>query len=256
MFFASAELQLIYKVANAPIQMFPYPHIHVQDVFPADFYRALREHLPPAGAYKTLKALGRVGNEYPDTRGVLPLMPDDIAALAEPYRAFWHETARWLLGGPFGQVVLQKFGDLLGQRFENPMAVRYHHEALVIQDRTHYALGPHTDSPAKVFSFLFYLPDDASKPHLGTSMYVPKDPAFTCPGGPHHSFDKFRRLLTVPYVPNSLFAFMKTPNAFHGVEPIAEPDIERALLLYDVKVLEAPAVSAYSATMPRTQFSF
>ena len=250
--FSSAEAQLLYRVANAPIHMFPYPHILVHDVFPADFYRALRQHLPPAGAYKSLKEMGRVGSGYPDTRVVLPLTPQDVAALAEPYRGFWNETASWLLGGAFGQIVLQKFAPLLAQRFGNAAAVQYGHEALVIQDRTNYELGPHTDSPSKVLSFLFYLPADDSKPHLGTSMYMPKNPSFTCPGGPHHKFDTFNRLLTMPYVPNTLFAFMKTDNAFHGVEPIAESNIERALMLYDVRVANAPE----PAPAPRTQFTF
>jgi hypothetical protein len=254
--FSSAETQLVYKVANAPIQTFPYPHILVRDVFPADFYRALREHLPPANAYKTLKALGRVSGDYADTRVVLPLTPDEVAALAEPYRSFWNETAQWLLGGSFGQIVLQKFRHLLTHRFENPSAIKFHHEALVIQDRTNYSLGPHTDSPAKVLSFLFYLPADDTQAHLGTSMYVPKDPSFTCPGGPHHAFEGFRRLLTVPYLPNTLLAFVKTPNAFHGVEPIAEPNVERALLLYDIKVADVSAVPVQPAAKPHTQFSF
>ena len=254
--FSSAELQLFYKVANAPIQMFPYPHILVRDVFPADFYQKLRQNLPPRNAYKTLKALGRVSDGYPDTRVVLPLTPDDVAALSEPYRSFWNETAQWLLGGPFGQVVLQKFSPLLAQRFENPVAVKYHHEALVIQDYTNYSLGPHTDSPRKVISFLFYLPADDTKPHLGTSMYLPKDPSFTCPGGPHHGFEGFNRLLTMPYVPNILFGFIKTPNAFHGVQPISEPNIERALLLYDIYAENVPAAPARPETKPYTQFSF
>ena len=253
--FSSAETQLIYKVANAPIRTFPYPHILVHDVFPQDFYHLLREHLPPASAYKSLKALGRVSGNYPETRAVLPLTPDEVATLSEPCRSFWYETATWLLGGPFGKIVLQKFGSLLAQRFADPTAVEYQHESLVIQDRTNYMLGPHTDSPSKVFSFLFYLPADASMPHLGTSIYVPKDPSFTCPGGPHHGFEKFDRLLTIPYVPNTLFGFMKTPNAFHGVEPITELDVERALLLYDIKVMQAP-VSAQPPAKPYIKFSF
>ncbi len=250
--FSNAESQLIYKVANAPIRMFPYPHILVHDVFPADFYRALREHLPPGSAYKTLTALGRVQGNYPDTRVVLPLTKAEVAALPELYRDFWNETSRWLLGGMFGQVVLQKFGPLFAQRFADPAAVRFHQEGLVIQDRTHYSLGPHTDTPRKVVSFLFYLPADDSMPHLGTSMYLPKDPSFTCPGGPHHGFEGFNRLLTMPYVPNTLFGFMKTPDAFHGVEPIAEPHVERALMLYDIyteNVAPAPDQSS-------TRFSF
>jgi hypothetical protein len=253
--FSSAEAQLLYKVANAPVHMFPYPHILVHDVFPQDFYQRLREHLPPASAYTSLKALGRVTGNYPDTRSALPLTPDQVSALPEPYSQFWNEMGSWLLGGPFARVVLQKFAPLLAQRFKNPNAVEFTHESLLIQDRTSYSLGPHTDAPAKVISFLFYLPADASMPHLGTSMYVPKDPAFLCPGGPHHRFEKFNRLLTMPYVPNTLFGFLKTANAFHGVEPIAETDVERALLLYDIKVKNDPSAEPALAKA-KVQFSF
>ena len=34
---SAAELQLLYKTANAPILPFPFPHFFVQDVFPAGF---------------------------------------------------------------------------------------------------------------------------------------------------------------------------------------------------------------------------
>jgi hypothetical protein len=44
----------------------------------------------------------------------------------------------------------------------------------------------------------------------------------------------------MPYLPNSLFAFVKTPNSFHGVEPISEP-IRRDLLLFDLKVKTSPS---------------
>jgi hypothetical protein len=112
---------------------------------------------------------------------------------------------------------------------------------MVIHDRTNYSLGPHTDSPRKALSFLFYLPADASREHLGTSIYMPRDPSFTCAGGPHYKFTNFQRMLTMPYVPNALFAFMKTNNSFHGVEPVEEADAQRDLLLYDVRgELEAP----------------
>jgi hypothetical protein len=60
----------------------------------------------------------------------------------------------------------------------------------------------------------------------------------------------------VPYVPNTLFGFMKTPNAFHGVEPIAETNVERALLLYDIKFEDVPAAPTAPGINPHTQFSF
>ncbi len=56
--FSSAEMQLIYTVANAPIRMFPYPHFLVHDVLPEEFYRELRRHLPPSSAYQSTQDHG------------------------------------------------------------------------------------------------------------------------------------------------------------------------------------------------------
>lgn len=241
--FSTPEMQLLYQVANAPIQMFPYPHILVHEVFPEDFYAELRRNLPPASAYKTLKSLGRVKGAYPDERVVVPLTPEEVAALDQPYRSFWERASQVLLGGPFGSILLQKFAPLLEHRFSDLAAKSFEHEAMVVQDRTNYKLGPHTDAPSKVLTLLFYLPPDDSKSHLGTSVYLPYDPSFTCDGSNHYTFEGFHRLMTMPYVPNTLFAFMKTPNAFHGVEPIADAAVERALILYDVKLRKEPFAS-------------
>ena len=78
------------------------------------------------------------------------------------------------------------------------------------------------------------LPKDLSQEHLGTSMYLPKDRDFRCPGGPHHPHAQFDRVWTMPFRPNSLFAFVKTSASFHGVEPVSDPDARRWLLLYDI----------------------
>jgi hypothetical protein len=238
------ELQVLYRIGNAPMLEFPYPHIYVPDIFPLDFYRELLRNLPPQQAMKSLGELGRVtGNPYPE-RGVLPLAPQHLAPLDEAQRAFWERFSQWLLGRRFADIMIGKFAPYLAQRFGDLRSVRFSHEALVVRDRTNYALGPHTDAPHKALSFLFYLPADASKPHLGTSIYLPREAGFLCPGGPHHAFDKFQLMRTMSYVPNALFAFMKTPNSFHGVEPIEEPDVRRDLLLYDIRAdaQQAPAM--------------
>ena len=60
---------------------------------------------------------------------------------------------------------------------------------------------------------------------------------------------------TMPYVPNALFAFMKTPNSFHGVEPIEEPDVRRDLLLYDIRVLQPQAQKPAPPAGPTLKFT-
>ena len=41
-------------------------------------------------------------------------------------------------------------------------------------------------------------------------------------------------------LPNTMFAFVKTDNAFHGVEPVRDADARRHLLLYDIRLAKVP----------------
>jgi hypothetical protein len=211
----------------------------VRDIFPADYYREIQENLPPAEAMQTLEQ-ARATAGYPE-RFIMALGGDLPAVLSERQRLFWRDFARWVHAGTFGRVVISRFADIIERRMQEAPDMYITDELMLVRDRTRYSLGPHTDSARKLVSVLFYLPADASLERHGTSMYVPKDPGFTCAGGEHHSFERFERVATMPFLPNSVFAFAKTPNAFHGVEPIGEPGVERNLLLYDLR-MRKPAV--------------
>lgn len=253
---SDVDLYVQYRIANAPMLEFPYPHIYVRDIFPGDFYARLRANLPAEAHLRTLSAFGRVAAGQYDERLVMPLVPEETARLEPAQREFWHEFARWMRGGAFGQLMVAKFAPYLQHRFNDLRTQRFVDEVLIVRDRTRYSLGPHTDAKSKVLSFLFYLPPDASMAHLGTSLYVPKEAGFMCEGGPHYGFDRFRRIHTMEYLPNTLFAFMKTPQSFHGVEPITEADVRRDLLLYDIRVVEPQAASQPNATAAPTNVKF
>ena len=253
---SSAELHVAYKVANAPVKLFPYPHFYIENIFPADFYQSLQASLPDPSAMLPIADVRPVKG-YKE-RFVFELGGAQLATLPESKRVFWDELRKWLIAGRFGQVVLNKFGQYLEQRFGKDQVSLYD-EALLVQDITNYKLGPHTDTPRKVVTLLFYLPKDESQKHLGTSLYVPKDPNFRCPGGPHHKHDQFERIWTNPFLPNALFGFLKTDTSFHGVEPIGDEDCRRWLLLYDIYVHEtqrAKAEPTGSAAASKTKFSF
>jgi hypothetical protein len=259
--FSDAEVQLAYKVGNVPFNMFPYPHFYLADVFPADFYRQIQQNLPDSAAMIPIEK-ARAVKGYKE-RFVLGLQDEALATLSSGKRAFWEELRGWLTGSTFQSLVMSKFKPFIDQRFANNAGLQFYDEALLVQDITNYKLGPHTDSPRKVVTLLFYLPPDESQIHLGTSIYVPNDPDFRCPGGPHHNRDQFTRLHTNPFAPNSLFAFFKTDDSFHGVEPVGDPDCQRWLLLYDIYVNTAvpatPAVSTaagVSTAQPNIRFKF
>ena len=236
------EEHVIYQVANAPIREYPYPHVYVESIFPSDFYADLRRHWPTAANLVSLDSTGRVTKgAYPE-RFIMPLKKAQVDRLPEASREFWTRFAEWLVvGHRFMGAMIEKFEPFVMKRFGAGLGkVGFSCESLVVRDHTNYKIGPHTDAPHRLLSLLFYCPDDDRLSHLGTSIYTPLDPNFRCAGGPHHPHKLFRKVTTMQYRPNTLFAFFKTDNSFHGVDPIADADVLRDLLLYDIRVEENP----------------
>ncbi len=234
---SSVEAELIYNVANAPVRFFPYPHIYVPEVFPADFYAEMQRNIPDPSVMIPIEEARNVKG-YKE-RFVLELNDKHFPRLPEDVRPFWRDFASWLLSGRFKEMLLQKFKPVVEQRFRNVQGIEFYDEAMLVEDITKYALGPHSNATRQVVTLLFYLPKDESQSHIGTSMYVPKDPKFTCEGGPHYGFEGFTKMSTMPFKPNTLFSFVKTNNSFHGVEPVTDPDTKRWLLLYDIYARQA-----------------
>lgn len=210
---------LAYRVANARVRQRPFPHIYIPSVLNAPAYDAIVNSLPMVNEYVPLVDTGRVGRGYSPNRFVIEH--------PEQHRNAIGRFAFYLLYGGDFRAALQRVFPML--RLD-----AFRQECLLMRDGPGYSLGPHTDSPSKLLSVLFYLPRDYAGRERGTSFYVPKDPAFRCPGGPHYPRDRFTRVWEAPYQPNAMLAFLKTDNSFHGVEPVG--DHWRDLLLYDLRV--------------------
>ena len=253
--YSGAEEHVYYQIANAPIRDYPYPHIYVESVFPADFYQELRRNWPTAASLVSLGSTGRVSQGAYAERFIMPLRPAEIDALPADRREFWTALSAWMLSEQrFLGMLVEKFGIHVKHRFGADLNnVGFTAEALVVRDHTNYNLGPHTDAPHRLLSLLFYCPDDDRLRHLGTSIYTPLDPDFRCNGGPHHPHRLFRKVTTMEFRPNTLFAFFKTDHSFHGVDPIRDADVLRDLLLYDIRVVEITrgAEEAPKAPSPR-----
>jgi hypothetical protein len=225
---------LYYRVANAPLLAYPFPHFYLESVFPDDFYRQMQDALPPLARYVPLAETGTVSaGAYPER---FSLDPREFGR-AEPHSPsamLWQNIVQWLEDGQFARLLLDKFESAMASRFGPGNDFSVLQDTRLIRDFTNYAIGPHTDAPRKLVSLLFYLPNDDSMAHLGTSIFEPLEAGFECDGTRHYGFEPFRKVFTAPFKPNSLFAFCKTGNAFHGVEPIADAKIERNLLLYNI----------------------
>lgn len=234
-----AREHVIYRIANAAVREYPYPHVYVTDVFPPEYYAALRRNWPDPRNLTRLDETGRVPKGVYAERFILPLTAASVETLPNDIQPFWKDLASWMLQGSFASLVFGRFEREARERFGTSLAdAEFSHEALVVRDHTNYALGPHTDHPGKVLSLLFYCPDDDSNKHLGTSIYKPKDQSFRCSGGPHYPHEMFNKVMTMEYRPNALFAFFKSDRAFHGVDPICDAEVRRDLILYDIRVTD------------------
>lgn len=225
----------MYRLANAPVRPFPFPHFFVEDVFPAELFARLRRQLPPMEAYRTIGESGRVAKgAYPE-RFTLDFLPEHFQRLNAGDRAVWTDLAEWLLGPPFRFSVLSKFEGLLRQRFGDSLdSVTFHSRAELVRDFTNYRLGPHSDHPSKVAVILFYLPETADTGHLGTSIYLPRDPKTQDDTGAHFPREKFSLVATMPFRPNCALGFFRTPRSFHGVERVTGSSEQRDLIQFSI----------------------
>lgn len=208
---------VIYRLRNATVGEYPYPHFFIRDVFPPEFYSEIIGSLPSDDAYAPLKGGYK----------------SRIAATAYPRILAGFDTTH------FASNVLSMFGKQFSERYPFHDRPKFRAELRLIRDSEGYSIGPHTDAPYKVVSLLFYLPVDFLDMDCGTGIYVPKDGVMTCPGGPHHKFDGFTEIWRAPFVPNSCFGFFKTNNSWHAVQKISRK-IRRDVLLFNIYEQSTP----------------
>lgn len=170
-------------------------------------------------------------NDY-SQRFVINMSSKALENFDPAYRPFWMDLVSWFESEWFIPIALEPFRFYVDHRFKDTEGGRrkFATDIQLVRDFTHYGLGPHTDHPGKVVVMLLYLSENADNPQLGTSIYVPKDPAFRCEGGTHYPYSGFERVVTMDYMPNSMLGFFKTSNSFHGVEPLKDENLSRNLI--------------------------
>jgi hypothetical protein len=214
------------RLRTSTVLQDPYPHYYLEDVFPIEYYQSLLRHLPDSSVYDNLFAVTSLKLDHfrhRDQRdlneGWTEMLPDDI-------RGFWVDFNSWFMGPELAHTVLGTFAEPMRERFGDDASwPDVSVEAQFIRHRAGYFLGPHSDLYTKLVVVLLYLAPDDSLAHLGTSLYRPKAPGFTCPDSKHYSFDDFVKVKTAPYKPNSLLAFVRSDRSFHGLEPLSEQDL-------------------------------
>jgi hypothetical protein len=225
---------VLYQLINTPVKDYPFEHLYVEGVFPKDYYRELLDHLPANKDYTQIEKLGKVSKGHYLERFVFPLLPQNVESLPEKKKRFWQNFIKTFINKEFQKAALFLFSETIEERFGSAIpSNEFQWTVDLVRDTSNYSIGPHTDSPGKVISFLFYLPEDDTYAELGTSLFAPKDPAYADPVGKHHSFEPFNLITTMPFLPNTMFAFARTDTSWHGVLPIKEK-VERNSLSFQL----------------------
>lgn len=222
---ASVAAHVVERILASKLADAPFPYFYATDIFPAGFYQEALRRFPSDAEFIDRSVTGKPAYE-------IPLQSPETLRLADAKRAFWDELTGWMLDDSFTQALANHIFVHLKRRFVGRADVALRGTGALNRTKTGYLLGPHTDARDKVFTLVFYLPRDARFADWGTSIWRPRAPGFTCLGGPHHAFAAFEKIATMPFVPNSVFGFVKTDNSFHGVEPWQAPEFVRDTLSY------------------------
>lgn len=212
------------RLREADVSLDPYPHYCLENVFPDDYYQELLKNLPTNNAYENLYEVTTLKLDHFRHRDQRDMNAGWTANLPAEQKNFWDNFDSWFLGGELAQAVLRTFADQMDAKFSEWPEVSV--ESQLIRHRAGYFLGPHSDLFTKLVVLLIYLAPDSRASHLGTSLYRPKDPNFTCPNSTHYPFSDFVKVKTAPYKPNSLLAFFRSDVSFHGLEPLSDSDVE------------------------------
>lgn len=233
------EEHVKYRIANTPVREYPFPHFFVENVFPDEYYRRILELWPGEEYFRSIAETNRTSG-YAE-RFVMSLLTLDKESDAWEARRFWQEFATWFCGPEFLRFLVTHYRSwiLRGRKLPNNISLAA--DGMLVQDHTNYGIGPHTDAPHRLVSTLFYCPADDSQRHLGTSLYVPQSDAVPCEiSGRHYARDHFVKIDTMPFIPNSMFGFVVSPNSFHGVDRLKDEGLRRNVILHIARMLNAP----------------
>ena len=218
---------VVERLREAEVSLDPYPHYCLENVFPDDYYQEILRNLPASQSYQNLYEVTTLKLDHFKHRDQRDMTNGWTNELPAHQKEFWDEFDSWFLGDELAQAALETFAvqmdDKFGAGSKWPEASV---ESQLIRHRAGYFLGPHSDLWTKLVVLLFYLAPDERAAHLGTSLFRPKDPNFTCPNSTHYPFTDFVKVKTAPYKPNSLLAFFRSDVSFHGLEPLSESDVE------------------------------
>lgn len=235
---ADADAALVaYRIANAPKRPWPYAHICPENLLPPDLFEELRAMEIPEGALVQHRYDGALSEEE-QFRYSTSIDREAIKKGTEFHPSLLH-TYHVLSQPIVVRRLVSVFLPELQQEFGTP-ALPLRPALMFVEDRSGYALLPHTDVDNKAVTLLIYLADDGANPDLGTEIYLPR----ALPKDQSNLMlmrlarEHVDHVATVPYRPNQAVAFAPSMRTFHGVARTETGDRTRRLLQFQLIIAD------------------
>jgi FkbM family methyltransferase len=198
--------RIVQRIRGAAIDNVPSPNIFMEDMLPAHVYRELLARLPNDSALDPIIHPDAITADGRRTRYLLDLTPESLERLEPADRPFWEAMIAVFTAPEVTQAIIEKYEPTLRARFGDAMpeliAV-----PILYRDFPGYRIGIHHDTARKIATMQFYLPEDESQLHLGTTFHC-------------RTADGFRRHKTNDFAPNSAYSFVRSEESWHSVDEL------------------------------------
>lgn len=215
------ELDLVRAVDRAVLRNTPFDHIHMENVFPADFYQEILEKLPAADKYHPLYHHDALRADGSSTRMRMYLYPENLWRLPRLQSSIWREIAAALCSQELESAFKRKFRTALEDRFQQEAeSIPLYPVPILVRDLPGYRIGIHADVLSKAITVQFYLPSDTSQAHLGTIFHST------------NKKDEADQPLAMQFLPSSGYAFaVRRKESWHSAPTTTEADGERRSIM-------------------------
>jgi len=243
--------RIVERIQGAEVDHVPTSNIFMDDMLPAHVYRELLARLPGDDVLDPIDHPDAIAEDGRTTRYLLDLTPASLARLKPEDQPFWDAMIAVFTAPEITAAIVEKYEPALRARFGNskPELVAV---PILYRDLPGYRIGIHQDTAAKIATMQFYLPEDESQLHLGTSFHC-------------RTADGFRRHKTNAFKPNSAYSFVRSEESWHSVDelgagekvrntialtfyikgqeyrsdPMATPTVSQPQVIYDTEMSQA-----------------
>ena len=202
--------RIVQRIRAAEVDQVPTPNIFMEDMLPASVYRELLARLPGDDALDPIDHPDAIVEDGRRTRYLLDLTPESLERLQPEDRPFWEAMIAVFTAPEITRAIVEKYEPTLRGRFGDatPELIAV---PILYRDLPGYRIGVHQDTAAKIATMQFYLPEDESQLHLGTSFHC-------------RTTDGFRRHKTNAFKPNAAYSFVRSEESWHSVDELGRDE--------------------------------